>query len=260
MQNMQNMQMQINGLVGVTQQLKMRCDNLTSEDVVRAMVDQFGTMYPEARNFNSSAQSLRNGLNSVQQQLALLQQQKAQPVEQFNEDVKKAAAKAEGAHSTAHTVFQEVQKHWKEINTIKQNVKTIETDVEKLKTNNDPKLNSPLRDAASDARINAEVTSLRNELDQTTKIASDANKLASAADSLSKQHASRFSKTKPEALEKRVAALESTVQDQTQKLGEGEPALKKLQDSAAQAKLEFERVKKNMGALKGRFELLEQGV
>ena len=261
---MQNIQIQINGLVGVTQQLKMRCDNLTSEDIVRAMVDQFGTMYPEARNFNSSVQNLRNGLNSVQQQLALLQQHKAQPVEQFKEDVKNAATKAEGASATAHTVFQEVQKHWGEINAIKQNIKTLETNIAKVKTNHDSKLSSPQRDAASDGGIHAEVTSLRNELDQATNIASDASKIASAADSLSKQHSSRFSKLQPEktlaALEKKVAALDTTVQDHTRTLGDGEPALKTLQESAAQAKVEFESVKKNMGALKGRIELLEQGV
>lgn len=261
-QNSQNMQTQINGLVGVYQQLKMRCDNLQTDEIVRAMVDQFSTMYPEARNFKTSVRALQSNFNSVQQQIALLQQERANPVEQFNEDVKKATAKAEGAHGMADTAWQQAQKQWLQIDTLKDKVRTLEAEAEKWK--NDPKASSPQRELASNTRISADLKSIRSELDQTTKSAAEANKTATAAESLSKQHSSRFSKIQPEqalaALKEKVAALESTVQDHAQKLGNGAPALKNLQEAAAQAKSELERVKKHMGAFKGRVELLEKGV
>jgi len=50
-QEVRNLSMQLNGLVIVTQQLKARYDNLLTDDIVRAMLEQWVQLNPKARNF-----------------------------------------------------------------------------------------------------------------------------------------------------------------------------------------------------------------
>ena len=50
---------QLRGLTGTVANLKQRMDNLTTEEVVLSMVDQFGRMYPAAKNFQAAAGALQ---------------------------------------------------------------------------------------------------------------------------------------------------------------------------------------------------------
>ena len=238
-QKMEDMQTQINGLVAVTQQLKMRCDNLQTDEVVRSMLEQFAAMYPDARNINGAVQNLRNTLNAVQQQLSILQQQKAPQSEQFGDDVKKATAKAEGASNTAHNAFQEMQKAFGEINKIGTTVSALQNEAKRQ--NSAQKTTISLKD---------EVTAMRKDLDKTTDV-------ANAADRLSRQHASRLSKMVPETLQNRIETVETRLGDHDQKLRKGLTALEKLQSFEASAKKEAEKVGQNYGTLKYRVEKLE---
>lgn len=223
---LQDVQARIDGLIYVTQQLKMRCDNLQTDDVVRAMLDQFHAIYPDARNINATVSTLRNNISSIQQQLSVLQQQqkKSPTAEYSGEDVKKAIAKADGASKSAMDVSENLQKIKTEINTIKEAVKTLE--------------NKPASGNASvDSAVTKQMSSLRTDIDAATVTAND-------ADRLSKQHASRLSKILPEELKKRVATLEGTVDEHTRDISTGREALKKLNDVQTSQQGEIEHVKK----------------
>ena len=50
---------QIRGLSGTVGHLKQRMDNLTTDEVVKSMVDQFGQIFPEAKNFQTVAGALQ---------------------------------------------------------------------------------------------------------------------------------------------------------------------------------------------------------
>jgi chromosome segregation ATPase len=243
------MQTQINGLVAVTQQLKMRCDNLQTDDIVRSMMEQFHAMYPDARSINGAVQGLRHTLSAVQQQLSNLQKQKAAPSEQSGEDIKKATAKAEGASNTAHNAFQESQKAWGELNKLRRAVQVLENEIKKP--------NSTQKTASDDSSIRDELTEVRKDLDKTTDV-------ANSADRLSRQHASRFSKIVPEtlqnkilAVETRVGNLDTRVGDHDQKLREGASALEKVESLATAAKNQADCIGTSFGTLRYKVEKLE---
>jgi chromosome segregation ATPase len=248
-QKVDDMQTQINGLVAVTQQLKMRCDNLQTDDIVRSMMEQFHAMYPDARSINGAVQGLRHTLSAVQQQLSNLQKQKAAPSEQSGEDIKKATAKAEGASNTAHNAFQESQKAWGELNKLRRAVQVLENEIKKP--------NSTQKTASDDSSIRDELTEVRKDLDKTTDV-------ANSADRLSRQHASRFSKIVPEtlqnkilAVETRVGNLDTRVGDHDQKLRDGASALEKVESLATTAKNQADRIGTSFGTLRYKVEKLE---
>ena len=238
-QLLQELQGQVNGLINVFQHLKMRCDNLQTDEVVKAMLDQFHSIYPDARNINATVSNLRNNVSSVQLQLSAMQQQNKSPTGEYSgEDVKKAIARADGASKSALQVSEHLQKIKTEINTIKEAVKSLEG-------------TTPQNSASNDSGVQNQVTSLRADLDIATATAND-------ADRLSKQHASRLSKIQPEELKKRVATLEGTVAKHTKDISTGEDAFKEFNNASASHQAEFDRVKKTAATNRQRILDLEE--
>jgi len=60
---------QVRGLSGMVQNLKQRMDNLTTEEVVRGMVDQMSQMYPAAKTFQNITDKLRAANASIEGRL-----------------------------------------------------------------------------------------------------------------------------------------------------------------------------------------------
>jgi len=60
---------QVRGLSGHLDNLKRRMDNLTTDEVVRGMVDQMSQMYPEAKNFQVVAGALQRANASLESRL-----------------------------------------------------------------------------------------------------------------------------------------------------------------------------------------------
>lgn len=251
-QQVQQAQMQINGLVAVTQQLKMRCDNLQTDEIVRAMVDQLSSMYPEAKNFNNAVQHLRNSIGSLEQKVASLQDHSGPSAKDINDEVKKAAANAQGARSTVQGLTTDLQKVWTEINNTKSAIETLEREAMKNKEANGDATQTSItqKSNAADDSLDEKVKYLRDDLTKTHDIAHEANRL-------SKQHASCFSKIEPERLKTRVATLESTVDEHTAKMREGTIALTDLSTSVAEVNSKSDRALKRAGQLVGRVERLE---
>lgn len=64
-QDFTHLQNQITGVSGHVQQLRQRFDNLTTEEVVRSMVDQMSKMYPAAKNFELAAKELQVAMSKL---------------------------------------------------------------------------------------------------------------------------------------------------------------------------------------------------
>lgn len=225
-QQLQDLQAQFNGLVNAVQHIKGRCDNLQTDDVVRAMLEQFNSIYPDAKNINAAIGSLRSQVASTQQQISVLQQKTTPSTESSSEDIKKAMAKADGANNSTQSVSQDLQKLRTEINTIREIVRTVEN-------------NTPSAATSSDSNVKGQLSSLRTDLDRTTATARE-------ADRLSKQHASRFSKIQPEELKTRVATLEGTVEEHGKNMKAGQDALKEFNEGSTALKSGLNRVKKTV--------------
>lgn len=80
------LQNQINGIIGHIQQLRQRFDNLTTEEVVKAMVDQMSRMYPAVKDFEAAVRSLNSRLQALEHAQAALRAEQAKAVDQQLQD------------------------------------------------------------------------------------------------------------------------------------------------------------------------------
>lgn len=62
-------------LTGVTNRLQVQYNNITTDEVVRAMVDQFSQMYPHAKQFNAAVNEVKAQLAQMNTDLQNLRQQ-----------------------------------------------------------------------------------------------------------------------------------------------------------------------------------------
>lgn len=101
-QELERFQKQMDVLVHVTGQLKMRMDNMTTDEVVRQMSDQMSQMYPDAKNFQGVV--WRMGQTEHESKAAIGR------VNELQSAVKQAQNKAESAHTKAEITKQDMEK------------------------------------------------------------------------------------------------------------------------------------------------------
>lgn len=119
LQDIARLQRQIDSMAMSLSHLKQRYDNLITDEVVKAMVDQMSSMYPEARNFSSSYKALAKRIDSLVADVAKLQRnnvsadvyalrtrvtQLEEAFREATETAKRVEQEAAGVKNTANTL------------------------------------------------------------------------------------------------------------------------------------------------------------
>ena len=104
------LQMQLNQLIGVTQHLKQRIDNVQTDEVVRSMADQMSHMYPHAKNFDATARDIKVAYRELDSRVNELQKQKDAAVRNLNAACSSSDKKAEAAAKAAEIFSNDLNK------------------------------------------------------------------------------------------------------------------------------------------------------
>ncbi|KAK3719703.1 hypothetical protein LTR37_004240 [Vermiconidia calcicola] len=224
----QNVQNQVDGLVRVTQHLKQRFDNLTSDEVVRAMVDQIGQIYPHAKNFDNATASMKNKYNILTDRLNSIEQEgkeKSTNVEQLNVNVHDASRMATNAHEAIQRVMKRLNK--------------IEVDVENLRNSATAAGTNPSELVNSSKDTEVAVEKLREELESVQKNAEETKRICD-------EHVALIDGDNVEGMREQLDALGDTILEFSKKLSDGENYFEAIEKRYASMKSEVEAVKKNM--------------
>ena len=101
-----NVKHHVDGLHTITQQLKLRMDNLTTDEVVKAMVDQLSTQYPHAKQASENYRQVGIHVARVEQRAEEL----AQQLEAEKTNTAKALDQALIAQNAAQLAENKIQK------------------------------------------------------------------------------------------------------------------------------------------------------
>ena len=181
-------QEQINGVVLVVQHLKQRCDNLTTDEIVRLMAEQISGIFPEAKNFSNTVKAVSDRIRSCDLRLG--------ETERRTRNVEGTVSKLQ--QTDLPEVYNRLNIQGKAIADNGKATGGVQGEVVILKS----QTSTPGKSTGGPVKPE-DITSLRKDLDDTAKV-------AKAAEDLSKSHASRFSKLMPE---KRLTVLEDSAKD-----------------------------------------------
>ncbi|KAK3680952.1 hypothetical protein LTR37_021008 [Vermiconidia calcicola] len=224
----QNVQNQVDGLVRVTQHLKQRFDNLTSDEVVRAMVDQIGQIYPHAKNFDNATASMKNKYNILTERLNSVEKEgkeKSTNVEQLYVNIHDASRMATNAHEAIQRVMKRLNK--------------IEEDVDNLRNSATAAGTNPSELVNSSKDTEVAVEELREELESVQKIAEETKRICD-------EHVALIDGDNVEGMREQLDALGDTILECSKKLSDGENYFEAIEKRYASMKSEVEAVKKNM--------------
>lgn len=186
----------VDGILAAQQHLKRRADNMTSDDIVMSMCDQFSTMYPDAKNFNSAHKALMKRADALEVETRALKQ--AQAVQQQEMHIlRQRAEKLERAVREAESV-----------------TKKLEQELAGVKATTDPlsKTSAVSAFAGAGGLQQKDLQPLRDRV-------ADATRTANTANNLAKGHSARFSNLDCEATKKKVDELDSAVKKMEGEMG-----------------------------------------
>lgn len=202
------MQSQIDGLIMAQQHLKQRCDNLVTDDIVKAMADQMGTMYPEAKNFSSATKALSKRADALEGEVR---------------NLKQSAASRPAEMHALRTRVDKIDEAVKEADRL---AKRMEQDLVGVKHTASTLSKAQTKSPAPESKpavTPAELATLRTQVEETAKVARE-------ADVLSRGHSTRFDKlnlTKKRMAE--LADMEGLVRQQTGRMDRVELTCKSME-------------------------------
>ena len=126
------MQGQMDGLVGALQHLKQRYDNLTTDEIARQMVDQFSSMYPEAKTFNLCSRDMSRSITILNEQLEILKTATRLSYDQVRgslDGVKKDASAADAEIASVRKMVEDVGKDAMEARKLKPDVESLKKEM-----------------------------------------------------------------------------------------------------------------------------------
>lgn len=218
-QDLARMQSQIDAIIIVQQQLKGRCDNLVTDEVVKAMAIQMSEMYPEAKNCTNAHKALAKRTDALEGEVRGLQTATANATNKLGEyvalraqldnlareqsevgkqartmeldiaklveerkEVDERGKKMARELSSFKVVQQEVGTHGQRMD---QEIAALKTTTATLSKAKPPSPTTPAIPAAAGVSTK-DFTALKDQVN-------DLGKLAKATDILSRGHGSRFS-------------------------------------------------------------------
>ncbi|KAI7214736.1 hypothetical protein KC333_g5845 [Hortaea werneckii] len=211
------------------QVLQMRFDNLTTDDMVHQMLDQFSGHWPHAANYEATVHQLQDLITSLQH--------RAETVEQMSTESKKTA---ENASSLAHGAAGDLERMKKET-------------LSKLKGNVTESDGSPEISAAEKQAFQERLATIENKL---AKVQENVN----AAETNGKTHGADDEVPEKDIreLRKRIDNLESEVQENAPRVENHNSLLQEGQKRLSKAQGDITALLMEAGRVKGRLKELEE--
>ena len=183
----------IDGILTAQQHLKRRCDNITTDKIVDSMCDQFSTMYPEAKNFNSAHKALTKRTDALEVEICGLKQAQSGQLQEM------------------HVLRQRTEKVEKAVRETESATKKLEQQVAGVKATTDS-LSKTSAMSASGGLQQKDLQPLRDQVADMTRVAHAANNLA-------KGHSTRFTNLGCEATKNKVEELDGAVKKMEGEMG-----------------------------------------
>lgn len=211
------------------QVLQMRFDNLTTDDMVHQMLNQFSEHWPHAANYEATVHQLQDLIASLQH--------RAETVEQMSTESKKTA---DNASSLAHGAAGDLERMKKET-------------LSKLKGNVTESDGSPEISAAEKQAFQVRLATIENKL---AKIQENLN----AVETNGKAHGSDNGVPEKDIreLRKRIDDLESEVQVNAPRVENHDSLLREGQKRLSKAQGDITALLMEAGRVKGRLKVLEE--
>ncbi|KAI6888245.1 hypothetical protein KC334_g15290 [Hortaea werneckii] len=211
------------------QVLQMRFDNLTTDDMVHQMLNQFSEHWPHAANYEATVHQLQDLIASLQH--------RAETVEQMSTESKKTA---DNASSLAHGAAGDLERMKKET-------------LSKLKGNVTESDGSPEISAAEKQAFQVRLATIENKL---AKIQENLN----AVEKNGKAHGSDNGVPEKDIreLRKRIDDLESEVQVNAPRVENHDSLLREGQKRLSKAQGDITALLMEAGRVKGRLKVLEE--
>jgi hypothetical protein len=221
-QQLQILYDEVNRLTLVTQHLTTRFDNLTTDDLVKQMIDQLAIMYPPAKDWATSIKTLRNGCSDMEQRVNAMKQEQITNVEKLNSNV-------EGLRSTLENMQKEIE--------IVRNGATN-------RPNGVPSQGSP-----SLGNGGIQINDLRKRLDAVTTVAVEAGKRAESTEKLCLKLEGRLGevdvKKMEPRLQKKIGDFEKTIDEMKKEVDELSAGFDVVKERAVTMTLEFQKMQED---------------
>ena len=262
-QQIEMLENKYNSLVQVTQHLKQRCDNLTTDEVVRCMVDQFSAIYPEAKNFSHAIHALKKDFAGLSNRVTTLQREKDETIKQLATRVLTSVTTANEAQDAVKAVSEHAMKLEKdviaacnaaqsvenELNNQKKDVQSHTSGVKPLSAAGRP--NSRDSAGAADAKTANDIKTLRNDLQEVKKMAEQAHDVA-------RVYSTNLDKANPDEMKRKLGELDHVVDRHDSKLKEGEEAIRGLRTTGAEIQASLHTTLVQIGTCKGKIDAMEK--